>query len=43
MNYPLFASLVGRLPASVPLIAEHLSPDQFRSARERLLPLFGGA
>lgn len=42
MNYPLFIERVRTLPASVPVIAEHLSPSQFAAARRKLLPLFGG-
>ena len=40
MNYPLYAELILSLPASIPVIAEHLKPDEFAEARRRLLPVF---
>ncbi len=42
MNYPLFIERMRTLPASVPVIAEHLKPSEFAAARSKLLPLFGG-
>jgi sugar phosphate isomerase/epimerase len=40
MNYRLYAKHVLGLPASIPVVAEHLPPDRFAEARRRLLPLF---
>ena len=37
MNYKLFAALLETIPAGVPVIAEHLAPAEFASARQRLL------
>ncbi|MBI4889839.1 MAG: sugar phosphate isomerase/epimerase [Acidobacteria bacterium] len=40
MNYPLYARLLKKLPAGIPIAAEHLKPEEFQAAREKLLPLF---
>ncbi|MEN6534901.1 MAG: TIM barrel protein [Bryobacteraceae bacterium] len=40
-NYRLFAELVAKLPADTPLIAEHLKPSEFASARKELLTVLG--
>ncbi|MCC7157533.1 MAG: TIM barrel protein [Bryobacterales bacterium] len=40
LNYRLFAKLLGPLPDDVPVIAEHLAPAQFATARRRLLEIF---
>jgi sugar phosphate isomerase/epimerase len=39
MNYRLFLELIGTLPADVPMVAEHLKPEQFSTARRQLLAL----
>ncbi len=36
MNYRLYAGLIRSLPGAPPIIAEHLQPDQFARARQRL-------
>jgi sugar phosphate isomerase/epimerase len=38
-NYSLFAEQVAKLPPDTPLIAEHLKPSEFASARKELLPV----
>jgi sugar phosphate isomerase/epimerase len=40
LNYPLFVEKILTLPDSVPLVAEHIKPEQFADTRRRLLPLF---
>jgi sugar phosphate isomerase/epimerase len=40
MNYRLFVSRIRTLPQDVPVIAEHIGPDEFRPTRQKLLPLF---
>ncbi len=40
MNYPLYARLLKNLPAGIPIAAEHLKPEEFSAARQKLLPLF---
>jgi hypothetical protein len=40
MNYRLYAKHVVGLPASIPVVAEHVPPERFGEARRRLLPLF---
>ena len=42
MNYPRFVEHIRKLPADVPIIAEHIQPEEFRETREKLLPLFNG-
>ncbi len=39
MNYPLYLAHVRELPASVPVVAEHVRPAEFASVRRRLLAL----
>ncbi len=41
MNYRLFARLIRALPEEIPVVAEHIGPEEFRAVREKLLPLFG--
>lgn len=38
-NYRLFSEQVSKLPPDTPLIAEHLKPSEFASARKELLPV----
>ena len=40
MNYDLFVQLVRRLPRGIPVIAEHIGPDQFAATRQELSALF---
>ncbi len=37
MNYPLLARHLSRLPASVPVLAEHIGPEEFAATRAALL------
>lgn len=37
MNYPLYLEHVRKLPASIPVVAEHVGPAEFARVRERLL------
>lgn len=39
MNYPLFLEHVRKLPASIPVVAEHVGPGEFARVRARLLAL----
>lgn len=40
MNYRLYADLIRSLPEDIPVAAEHISPAQYQTTREKLLPLF---
>ncbi|HNY39952.1 MAG TPA: hypothetical protein PKJ41_06140 [Bryobacteraceae bacterium] len=39
MNYPLYLEQLSKLPGDLPWIIEHVGPADFRSTREKLLPL----
>jgi sugar phosphate isomerase/epimerase len=39
MNYPLYLEELAKLPGNLPWIIEHVAPNDFRSTREKLLPL----
>lgn len=39
LNYPLYLKLVRALPSRIPIVAEHIGPDEFASTRQRLLAL----
>ncbi len=43
MNYPMFARGILSLADDTPIIAEHLAPSEFATARRELLPVFEGA
>jgi sugar phosphate isomerase/epimerase len=40
MNYPLFLDCIKPFPSDVPLVAEHIAPEQYASYYARLAPLF---
>ncbi|MBI5084744.1 MAG: TIM barrel protein [Acidobacteria bacterium] len=40
MNYQLYADLIRTLPGDVPVIAEHIGPEEFASTRRKLLDVF---
>ncbi|MBI5283079.1 MAG: TIM barrel protein [Candidatus Solibacter usitatus] len=40
MNYRLYAELIRTLPADVPVVAEHIGPEEFASTRRKLLAIF---
>jgi sugar phosphate isomerase/epimerase len=39
MNYPLYLEQLSKLPGDLPWIIEHVDPADFRSTREKLLPM----
>ena len=41
LNYRLFAAQIKMLPPEVPLIAEHMKPEEYSDTRRRLLELLG--
>jgi sugar phosphate isomerase/epimerase len=41
MNYPLYIEQIRKLPAAVPVVAEHLGPERFAEAHRRLSAAFG--
>jgi hypothetical protein len=43
LNFRLYAQQLDLLLPDTPLIAEHLKPEEFATARKRLLDLFSGA
>lgn len=43
MNYPLFVAEINKLPADVPVIAEHISPAEFAATRKKLLDVIGNS
>lgn len=40
MNYPLFTRQILDLPETVPLVVEHIKPEQFAETRRKLLAVF---
>jgi len=40
LNYPLYAREILSLPGSPPIVAEHLSIEEYAEARRKLLPVF---
>jgi sugar phosphate isomerase/epimerase len=43
LNYGLFAEEIRKLPPTVPVIAEHVGPEEFAATRQKLLPVLVGS